>query len=112
MFITSVKDALVKYMVGFSWMDRGVSALPSTDDAKGWKNDVPRHVYAHIVESFLFVMQAEIEATPNYNAQQYTGPAGYAPFSVEEFNDIIAASYVHFVTNGEESEKPIVFHTT
>jgi hypothetical protein len=106
-----VKDALVKYMVGNSRMQRGVSGLP-TDDAKGWKNDVPRHVYVHIVESFLFVMQAEIETTSNFNPQDYIGEGGYAPFSVEEFNGVISESYVHFVTNGDERQKPIVFHTT
>jgi hypothetical protein len=79
---------------------------------KGWLNDVPMHLYGFIVESFLYVMQGVIGASLNYNAAEFTGEDGYAPFSVAEFNDIIGSTYTEFVTNGDSREKPIVFHTT
>lgn len=95
-------------------MARGGTDLLPKDDAKGWKNDVPRHVYVYIVDSFLFQIQEIIESQgANYNAQDYMGDSGYSPFSVDEFNDIIAVTYVEFVTNGSGvGEEPIVYHTT
>jgi hypothetical protein len=110
--ILSIQDTLMKYMIGNSRMVRGVSDLLPKDDAKGWKNDVPRHVYAYIVESFLFVIQDIIGQDTYSNQEEYLGESGYAPFSVDEFNDIIAQSYVVFVTNDVQGEEPIVFHTT
>jgi hypothetical protein len=100
-------------MVGNSRMEGGGRDLLPSDDAKGWKNDVPWHVYAYIGESLLFVIQDLIGQSPNYSQQDYMGEARYAPFSVDEFNNVIAATYVKFVTNGDATrEKPIVFHTT
>jgi hypothetical protein len=105
----NVKDIVVKLMFRDFRMERdarvgGVS--------RGWMNDVPLHVYEHIVKSFLFIMQDLIASSPNFNAAEFTGEDGYAPFSVAELNDAIGQVYVDFVTNGVTSEKALVWHTT
>jgi hypothetical protein len=78
----------------------------------GWKTYVPRLLYEHIVTTLILPMQRLLENATDVDIQSITGVRGYGPYTLEEFHDIIALQYQCMLTNGDTSQKAIVYHTT
>jgi hypothetical protein len=59
----------------------------------------------------LLVIQAKISSTANFNVEELQAASGYDPYSLLEFNDVVANVYVSFVTGDDVTEKAIVYKT-
>jgi hypothetical protein len=78
-----------------------------------WKNYVPGLSYEYIVTSFLLPMEKLFNKTPNLDLEGIiSGDRGHVPYSLEEFHDLFAEQYEMVLTNGDSTQKAVVFHTT
>jgi hypothetical protein len=85
--------------------------LGTLNDA-GWRKYVPGLGYDHIISSFLLPMHRLVVESTDLDLQAISGNRGFAPYSVEEFHDIFAEQFERVLTNGNESQRALVFHTT
>jgi hypothetical protein len=73
------------------------------------------HVNDYIVESFLKVITNRIISDPDYDMAEYRAPGIYNPYSIEEWNDVMAHAYSEFVCDDSKPEhakdEPIVYLT-
>lgn len=80
-------------------------SVPPND--KGWKTYIPRLFYTYLVKEVL----SKIRAEPGGVAAMGDSNLGES-FSVKEFNSIFEQEYCSFMTQGNEGQQAIVYHTT
>jgi hypothetical protein len=105
-YLPNLLDLMVKNLVLHSSENEFSASV-----GVGWTYDVPRLLYQHICRSFLLVLGEKMRSTPNFDVNAVTAQSGYDPYSMLEFNDVLAKVYVSFVGRALEGEKPIVYKT-
>jgi hypothetical protein len=96
----------VKLMVRDSWGESNHRLLGS-----GWIKDIPFLVNEYVVTTFLKVIRDKMVSTPDFSFDHLKGESGYEPYSMLEWNDVMASVYAEFVCDGNAQERPIVYVT-
>ncbi len=77
----------------------------------GWSKYGPRLLYQYIT-SFLCRMQRLVNESADLDLEAISGDGGLSPYSLNEFHDLLAKEYGSVLTNGDSTQKAVVYHTT
>jgi len=76
---------------------------------RGWRNYGPAMLYKYMT-SFLLRMQSFINESADSDSR--SSDIGDAPYSLNEFHRLFAEEYGSVITDGDVTQKAVVYHTT
>jgi len=77
----------------------------------GWRKYGPGMLYTYIT-SFLLRMQRLVNESADLDLEAISGDGAHTPYSLNEFHDLLAEEYGSVLTNGDSTQKAVVYHTT
>jgi hypothetical protein len=113
LYLTYFVVVVVADLIGHLFRGSGSSGEARLGNCgRGWKNFVPRLLYRYCCDEVLPVWHNLMTQDSDFDVNGIRWKDGLDPFSVEEFDELVAEAYVGFVSCGDENKTPIVYHTT